>query len=248
MNFDKIKDVVNSIEMSNAMKYRVVENCNSIGKEKVANSKTKRWISIASICAIILTITMVIPSINNPRLQATNFTITAYAMDGDNQIKTSLSSEKTKFQLSTQERIGVVVSIGGDGANLVFTDIMLNITGEDIDSIEYTINKGKFIEDIILSNEERLDRKWLISEKIYIIYGKPGSDIYQGIKEIGNTYTLMYNEQDKYKYTLAIPYNAEGMIDDDIVINVNVKYIDGSIEQQNILVTQESDLISLRLK
>lgn len=247
MDFDKIKDAVNSIEMSNVMKYRVVENCNSIRTEKKTQLDYKRWISIASILAIILSITILIPSINNMGLQATNFTITAYAVDDDNQIKTSLSSEKAIFELSTQERIGVVESVGG-GANLVFTNIMLKITGEDIDSIEYRINKGKFIEDVILTNEERTDREWILSEKIYIIYGELGSEISQGIKEIGKTYTLMYNEQDKYKYTLAIPCDAKGRIDDDIIINVNVKYIDGNTEQEDIMVGQEFDAISLRLK
>lgn len=247
MDFDKIKDAVNSIEMSNAMKYRVIGNCNSVRKERKTQLNYKRWASIAIIFAIILSISILIPSINNIGLQATNFTITAYAVDDDNQIKTSLSSEKAIFELSTQERTGVVESVYG-GANLVFTNIMLKITGEDIDSIEYTINKGKFIEDVIVTSEERADREWILSEKIYIIYGELGSEIYQGIKEIGNTYTLMYNEQDKYKYTLAIPCDAKGMIDDGIIINVNVKYTDGNTEQEDIMVGQEFDDISLRLK
>lgn len=249
MNINKIKDAVNSIEMSNTMKRRVVENCNSMGREKVVHLNLKKWISIACIFTVLLSITMFTPSLNKRGLQGKGFVIAAYAIDDDgNQIKRNLSSEGAIFELSTQERTGVIGSVGGDGANLVFTDIMLNITGEDIDSIEYRTNKGKFIEDIILSKEESADREWTLSEKIYIIYGEPSSDIYQGIKEIGNTYTFKYNEQDKYKYRLAIPYNSQGMIDDDIIINVNVKYTDGKIEQQDIMVTQENDSISLRLR
>lgn len=247
MDFDKIKDAVNSIEMSKVMKYRVIDNCNSVRKERKTQLNYKRWISIASILAIILSISILIPSVNKG-LVSTNFVITAYAINDDgNEFRENLSPEKAIFELSTQERIGVVESVGG-GANLVFTNIMLKITGEDIDSIEYTINKGKFIEDVILTNEERADREWILTEKIYIIYGELGSEIYQGIKEIGNTYTLMYNEQDKYKYTLAIPCDAKGRIDDDIIINVNVKYIDGNTEQEDIMVGQEFDAISLRLK
>lgn len=249
MKINKIKDAVDSIEMSNTMKSRVVENCNSMGREKVVHLNFKKWISIACIFTVLLSITMFTPSINKRGLQGKSFVIAAYAIDNDgNQIKRNLSSEGAIFELSTQERTGVVERIRGDGANLVFTDIMLNITGEDIDSIEYTTNKGKFIEDIIFSNEERADREWMLSEKIYIFYSDPALEIYQGIKEIGNTYTIMYNEQDEYKYRLAIPYNAEGMIDDDIIISVNVKYTDGKIEQQDIMVTQENDSISLKLK
>ena len=249
MNSKKIKDAVNSIEMSKTMKSRVIENCNSVEKEKNTHFNTRRWISIACIFTIVLSIRMFIPSINKGGLQGTNFVIAAYAIDDDgNELKTNLSSEGVIFELSTQERMNVVERIRGNGVNLVFTDIMLNITGEDIDSIEYTTNKGKFIEDIIFSKEERADEDWILSEKIYIFYSDPALEIYQGIKEIGNTYTLKYNEQDKYQYRLAIPYKAGGIIDDDIIINVNVKYTDGKIEQQDIIVTQENDSISLRLK
>ena len=70
----------------------------------------------------------------------------------------------------------------------------------------------------------------------------------RGIKEIGNTYTVTYNEQDKYKYTLAIPHDGNYVIDDDIIIEVIVKYTDGNSEQQDIVVKQESNSISLELK
>lgn len=124
---------------------------------------------------------------------------------------------------------------------------MLNITGEHIDSITYTISKGNFIEDVTLTTEEIENKDWLLLEKIYIIYGQPGSDSYQGIKEIGNTYTVKYNEQDKYEYTLAIPHDVNDVIVDDVIINVIVKYTDGNSEQQDIVVTQESNSISLKL-
>lgn len=250
MDFDKIKDAVNSIEMSKTMKNRVIENCNSIEREKVTRLNFKRWISVACVFTILLSIIIGIPFINkNGDLQVANFAITAYAVgDNGNQLKTNLSSEKAVFELLTEERIGLITSTGGGGANLIFTNVMLNITGEDIDSITYTINKGKFIEDVTLTAKENADRDWLLSEKIYIIYGEPGSDIYQGIKEIGNNYTVMYNEQEKYEYTFAIPHDGNYAIDDDIIINVNVKYTDGNTTQQDIVVTQESNSISLKLK
>lgn len=248
MNFDKIKDAVNSIEMSDSMKYRLIKNCNGIEKEKVVHLNYKRWISAVCVFAILLSIIIGIPYINkNGDLLVANFAITAYAVGVDGQLNKNLSSEKAMFDLSTQDRIGLVDSIGGDGANLVFTDVTLKITGEDIDSVTYTINKGKFIEDVTLTAEENADRDWLLAEKIYIIYGASNSDIIRGIKEIGNTYTVMYNEQDKYEYTLAIPHDGNYIIEETI-INVNVKYTDGNTEQQDIIVTQDSDSISLELK
>jgi len=249
MKFDKIKNAVNSIEMSNTMKNRIKENCYNIEKEKLVQLNFKRWVSVACAFGILFSIIIGIPYINkNGELQVANFAITAYAVSDDgNKQNANLSSEKATFKLSTKERMGLVNSKGG-GANLIFTDVMLNITGEDIESITYTINKGKFIKDVTLTAEEKADSDWLLSEKIYIIYGEPSSDIYQGIKEIGNTYTVAYKEQDKYGYTLAIPHNGNDVVDDDIKIKVNVKYTDGNFEQQDIVVTQASNSISLKLK
>jgi len=249
MDFDKIGNAVNSIKMSKAMKNRVKENCHIAEKEKPVQLNFKRWISVACAFGILLSIMIGIAFFNKDgNFQVPNFTITAYALSDDgNQLNTNLSSEKTTFELSTEERIGGVTSVSGGGANLIFTDVILNITGEHIDSITYTINKGKFIEDVTLTAKERADKDWLLLEKIYIIYGVPGSDLYQGIKEIGNTYTVMYNEQDKYDYTLAIPHNGNGVVVDDTVIEVFVKYTDGHSEQQDIVVNQESNSISLKL-
>lgn len=250
MYFDKIKDVVNSIEMSSTMKERVIENANSIGKEKVTYLNFKRWISLAGVFAVLLATIIGIPFINKDgNLKVINFAITACAVgDGGSQAMTKLSSEKAIFELSTKDRVGLINSIGSSEVNLIFTDVILNITGEDIDSITYTINKGKFIEDITLTVEKYADKDWLLSENIYTIYGELGSDIYQGIKEIGNTYTVRYSEQDIYKYTFAIPHDGNYVIADDIIINVNVKDTDGNTIQQDIIVTQESDSISLTIK
>lgn len=155
--------------------------------------------------------------------------------------------EQTSIELATETRFGLV-SIGGDGANLIFTDVMLKIAGEQIDSITFTMSDGKFIEDVIFTYEKYVDREWLESEKINFILSEPGSGVYEGIKEIGNTYTVSYNEQENYKYTLAIPHDGNYVIVDDVIINVNVTYTDGNSEQQDIVVTQESDSISLKLK
>lgn len=248
MDFDKIKNAVHSIEMSDTMKNRIKENCHTIEKKNSVQLNFKRWIIVACSFGILLSIMIGIPLFNkNGNFQVANFTITAYAWSDDgNQLNTNLSSEKATFELSTEERIGVLNSIEDIGSKLIFTDIMLNITGEHIDSITYTINKGKFIEDVTLTVKEVADKDWLLSEKIYIIYGEPDSDIYQGIKEIGNTYTVKYNEQDQYKYSLAIPHDGNDVVD-DIIINAIVKYTDGNSEQQDIVVTQESNSISLKL-
>ncbi len=154
--------------------------------------------------------------------------------DDGNQLTTNLSSEKATFELSTEDR-GSTTDITGDVGNLIFTKVMLNISGEHIDSITYTISKGKFIEDVILTAKKYADKDWLLSEKIFMIGNSPGSDIYYATKEIGNTYTVKYNEQDKYKYSLAIPHDGNLVIDDDIIIKVIVKYTDGNLNNKILL-------------
>ncbi|KGR79004.1 hypothetical protein [Ureibacillus manganicus] len=245
MDFEKIKDAVTSIEMSKAMEDRVKEN---IGKKKSVQVNYKRWISVACAFGILLSITIGMPYINNNgEFQVANFAITAYALSDDGkQIDTTITSEKATIELSTEDRLGVV-SMSGDGANLIFTDVRFNIIGEQIDLITYTISEGKFIEDVTFSLKEYKDSEWVRSEKINFISNEPGSAVYKGIKEIGNSYTVNYNEQDQHKYTLAIPHDGNYVIVEDIIINVNVKYIDGHSEQQNIVVTQESNSISLKL-
>lgn len=246
MEFEKIKDAVTSIEMSKAMEDRLKEN---IGKKKSAQVNYKRWISVACAFGILLSIMIGMPYLNkNGELQVANFAITAYALSDDGtQFNTTITSEKATIDLATEDRVGIM-SISGDGDNLIFTDVRLNITGEQIDSITYTLSEGKFIEDVTFTSKEHVDREWLRSEKINFIISEPGSDVYQGIKEVGNTYTVNYNEQEKHKYTLAIPHDGNEVIGDDIIINVNVKYTDGSSEQQDIVVTQESNSISLKLE
>ena len=144
MDFDKIKEAVNSIEMSKTMKNRVKKNCNIIEKEKSCQLNFKRWISVACAFGILLSIMIGIPLFNkNGNFQVANFTITAYALSDDgNQPNTNLSSEKATFELSTEDR-GSTTDIAGDVGNLIFTKVMLNISGEHIDSITYTISKGK---------------------------------------------------------------------------------------------------------
>ncbi|WP_042142193.1 hypothetical protein [Paucisalibacillus sp. EB02] len=248
MDFEKMKDAVKSIEMPETMKSRVKKNSNILEKEKSVRFNSKKWISVAFAVAVLLLIVIGIPLFDRNGNLVSNFTVTAYASSDDgNQLYTNLSEEKAIFELSTEQRIGVIGSVGGDGANLIFTNVMLNITGEDIDSITYTLSKGKFVEDVTLTAKERANKDWLLSEKIYFISTEPGSDISQGIKEIGNSYTVNYNEQDKYKYTLAIPHDGNDVIVEDMIIKVNVKYTDGNSEQQDIVVTQEPNSISLKL-
>ncbi|MDN4607207.1 hypothetical protein [Sporosarcina highlanderae] len=250
MDFEKIKDAVTSIEMSKAMEDRVKEK---IRKRKSGQVLFKRWIPIASAFAILLAIMIGIPYFNkNGELQVANFTITAYALSDEAQLNTPITSEKATIELGTGLRLGIVGMSGGR-ADLIFTDVMLKIVGEQIDSITYTLSDGKFIEDVIFSYEKFIDKEWLLSEKIYMMGRDPGSDVYEGIKEVGNTYTVSYNEQENYKYTLAIPHDGNNVIANDVIINVHVKYTDGSSEQQDILVTQEEDSIevnsiSLKLK
>ena len=47
--------------------------------------------------------------------------------------------------------------------------------------------------------------------------------------------------------TLAIPHDGNGVLSTDIIIEVMVKYTNGYTEQQDIVVTQESNSISLEL-
>ena len=62
--------------------------------------------------------------------------------------------KKLLLNYQHDRRLGGIGGIGGDGANLIFTDVMLKITGEDIDSITYTLSKGKFVEDVTLTAKE----------------------------------------------------------------------------------------------
>lgn len=246
MDFEKIKDAVNSIEMSKTMEDRLKEN---VRKRKSGQVLFKRWIPIASALAILLAIMMGIPYFNkNGELQVANFAITAYALSDDaNQLNTTITSEQASIELATEDRLGIM-SIGGDGDRLIFTDVMLKITGEQIESITYTMSQGKFVEDVTFTSEKHPGTEWLRSEKINFVISEPGSGVYEGIRNIGRTYTVAYNEQDKYKYTLAIPHDGNNVIVDDVIINVLVNYTDGSTEQQDIVVTQEANSISLKLK
>ncbi|WP_199170424.1 hypothetical protein [Sporosarcina sp. P26b] len=242
MDFEKIKDAVSSIEMSKAMEDRIKEN---IVKKKSSSGNYIKWISVACAFGILLSILIGTSFFN----ENGNFTIIAYASSKDgNQLNTKLTSEKATFKLSTEDRTdGSLISISGGGANLIFTDVRLKITGEQIQSITYTLSEGKFVEDVTFTSKEYVNTEWLEAEKINFITTEPGSGKFQGIKEIGNTYTVQYNEQDKYEYTLAIPHDGNNILTDDKIIEVVVIYTDGKSEQQDIIVTQESDSISLKL-
>lgn len=250
MKSSKIKEAVHSIEMTRDMKSRMIDNLYKIENEKSPKVNHIKWISAAGTLAISLIFLIIMPIFEkNGNLHVSNFSITAYALSEDgHQIPTGLSSEKAIFEFSTEDRMGYLGGVGGDGYNLMFTNVMLSITGEDIESITYTINKGEFIEDVTFNGEQRLDKEWLLSEKIYIIT-REAQNLYQGIKFIGNTYTVKYNEQNQNQYTIAIPHDGNFIIDDDITINVLVKYTDGKAEQQDIIVTQEEEQIfSLKYK
>lgn len=245
MDFEKIKDAVTSIEMSKAMEERVKEN---IGKRKLGHVLFKRWIPVASIFAILLAIMMGIPYLNkNGELQVVNFAITAYALSDDgNELNTTITSEQATLELATEDRMGIT-GIGGDGGGLIFTDVMLKITGEQIESITYAMSQGKFVEDVTFTSKKHPSTEWLREEKINFVLSEPGSGVYEGIRNIGKTYTVTYNEQEKYKYTLAIPHDGNNVIVDDVIISVHVKYTDGNSEQQDIVVKQEANSITLKL-
>lgn len=243
MDERKIKDAVNSIQMSKAMENRLKMKCHDSQREKSHQFNFKKWGSFASVFGILLILLIGFPLINkNGGSQMTNFTITAYA---DDSIGHELLKAKTTFHLSTVDRPDRINSISGGGKNLIFTDIMLNVSGENIDSILYEINKGIFIEDVTITKDDLNNKDKLLLEKINHIYGPPNAEIFQGIKEIGNTFTVKYSEQEQYKYSLAIPHHDT--IEDDILINVTVTYTDGTSEQQSIIINQESDSISLVL-
>lgn len=243
MDERKIKDAVNSIKMSKAMENRLKMKCHDSKREKSHQLNFKKWGSVASVFGILLLLLINWPLISKyGNSQMASFTITAYA---DDSIGHELLKEKTTFDLSTLDRLGVLNSISGDGKKLIFTDVSLNVSGENIDSIQYKINKGIFIEDVTLTKEDLNNREQLLLEKINHIYSVSNSEIYQAIKEIGNTFTVKYSEQEQYRYSLAIPHHDT--MEDDIFINVTVTYIDGTSEQQDIIVNQESDSISLVL-
>lgn len=243
MKLEKMKDAVHSIEMPDTMKNRVKASCHKSENRKSPQFNFKKWGSVASVMGIVLLLIIGIPFINNNGdLQVANFTITAHA----NNSKSQLSTEKTTFDLSTIEQDDAIKSISGDGRNLIFTYIMLTVSGENIDKITYSINQGKFIEVVTLTKEEMHNKDQLLSEKIYHIFGLENAEVFQGIKEIGSIFTVNYHEQNQSDLSFVIP-TGEGEKVEDVLINVIVKYEDGHMEQQDILVTEESNSISLTL-
>lgn len=240
-----IKEVVNSIEMPKAMENRLKMNCYDDKRERTRPIHFKKWSSVATVFAILLLLLFNGPFTNhNSNSQFVHFTITAYAAESTGH---QLLTEKTTFDFGVLNRFNGISSISGDGDNLIFTNISLQVSGDNIDFISYEINNGTFIEDVILTKEEVANKDQLVLEKINYITSEPNSEIYQAIKDIGNTFTIKYSEQQQTKYTLAIPHK-NGAIEDDVKIFVTVTYTDGSSEQQTILVNQKSDSISLVLK
>lgn len=230
--------------MSKAIENRLKMKCYDPNREKSRQINFKQWGSVASVFGILLLLLFNWPFTNHfGNSQLVNFTITAYAADSTGH---QLLKEKTTFDLGVLDRLDGITSISGDGDNLIFTDVSLQVSGDNIDVISYEIKNGTFIEDVILSKEEVANKDQLVLEKINYIMNEPNSEIFNAIKDIGNSFTVKYREQQQTKYTLAIPHN-NGVVEDNIVINVTVKYTDGTSEQQDILVNQESDSISLVL-
>ncbi|WP_413363417.1 hypothetical protein [Lysinibacillus sp. 3P01SB] len=243
MEEHKIKDAVNSIEMSKAMENRLKIKSYDQKREKSRQINFKKWGSVASVFGILLLLLFNLPFTNHyGNSQLVNFTITAYAADSTGH---QLLKEKTTFDLGVLDRLDGLTSISGDGDNLIFTDVSLQVSGDNIDVILYEINNGTFIEDVILSKEEVANKDQLVLEKINYIMNEPNSEIFKAIKDLGNTFTVKYSEQQHYKYSLAIP--PHNSIEEDVLISVTVTYTDGTSEQQDIVVNQESDSISLVL-
>lgn len=243
MDFNKIKETVNSIEMSKSMSDRMKSNIQNKGQKRSQPFKTNKWRPMSSVFGILLLIIIGFSMLNQYGGNSnTDFVIKAYAENG---ISHNLLKEKVTFNLSTVDRQGVIKSIGGDGSNLIFTDILLHVSGENIDSIRYEINRGTFIEHIILTKDELNNKEQLLKDKINHIYSRSNSGIFQAIKEIGDSFTVKYSEQEQYQYSLAIPHH--NTVEGDIIIKVTVTDIEGNSEQQNIIVNQESESITLEL-
>lgn len=243
MDERKIKDAVNSIEMSKVIENRLKKKCYDQKREKSRHINFKKWGSVASMFGILLLLLFNLPFTNYyGNSQLVNFTITAYAADSTGH---QLLKEKTTFDLGVLDRLDAITYIIEDGDKLIFTDVSLQVSGDNIDVISYEINNGTFIEDVILSKEEVANKDQLVLEKINYILNEPNSEIYKAIKDIGNTFTVKYSEQQQYKYSLAIP--SHNSIEEDVLISVTVTYTDGTSEEQDIVVNQESDSISLIL-
>ena len=244
MDERKIKDAVNSIEMSKAMENRLKIKCYDQKREKSRHINFKKWGSVASVFGILLLLLFNWPFTNHyGNSQLVNFTITAYAANSTGH---QLLKDKTTFDLGVLDRLNGITSISEDGdKKLIFTDVSLQVSGDNIDVILYEINNGTFIEDVILSKEEVANKDQLVLEKINYITNEPNSEIFYAIKDIGNTFTVKYSEQEQYKYSLAIP--PHDLIEENVLISVTVTYTDGTSEQQDIVVNQESDSISLVL-
>lgn len=243
MEFEKLKDAVRSIEMPEAMEDRMKKN---IRKKRRVQPNRMKWVSTACAFGVLLAMMFLTPNLNKTG-DAADFAITAYAMGDEGQeIHTDVTTEKAIVETETDIREGVV-AISGDGPNYIFTDVRLGVTGEQIESITYKLNEGMFIEDVTFSYEKFINKEWLLAEKINFIGRDSNSDVYEGIKDVGNSYQVRYEDQDQHKYTLALPHDGNEAVSEGIVITVQVEYKDGNTEQQEVMVTQEANEIVLKL-
>ncbi|ARD47492.1 hypothetical protein [Sporosarcina sp. P33] len=243
MEFEKLKDAVRSIEMPKAMEDRMKKN---IRKKMQVQPNRMKWVSAACAFGVLLTMMLVMPNLNKTG-DAADFAITAYAMGDEGQeIHTDVTTEKAIVETGTDFREGLI-AISGSGPNYIFTDVRLGVTGEQIESITYKLNDGMFIEDVTLSYEKFIDKEWLLAENINFIGRELDSDVYEGIKDVGNSYQVRYEDQDQHNYTLALPHDGNEAVSEGIIITVQVEYKDGNTEQQEIMVTQESNEIVLKL-
>src|SRR5699024_2497394 len=137
-------------------------------------------------------------------------------------VNKTLSTEKAFFELGTEDRMDAIASTSDDETDLVFTDIKLQANGDKIETITYKINHGKFIEHLNLTNTEVNNKTQLVEDNIHIIYQSNNSETWQGIKEIGNTYTVNANDQAASQYSLAVPPKTKN--DEGIIINATIKY------------------------
>lgn len=176
-----------------------------------------------------------------------SFTISVYA---NNNKLHELSKEKTTIDITTLEKEGTG-AIGGI-SHLIFTGIMLNVPGENIDYITYNINKGHFIKRVFFTKEEFYNADKQTLENISQISGDSNTGIREGIKDLGNSIKVKVNEQNLNEITLALPYQGDFMgdfrIEDNIIINITVTFTDGTSEEKEILLEQESNSISFVLK
>jgi len=243
---DYIK-ALEQIRLGDSARQRIIAAC----AENALKPAPRRRFAPILACAAALALLLIGGAVLLPRsiMPGHSFTIMAYAMSGDKTQSAVLGTKATEFSfkadiietgLDRKESYtaGVLFLGGGD----IREPIRFQCEGEGIESITYSAEGCRFLESIVLYDKEKyLDRNGSSAIDLYLEeniisitwpfdeYGRPWPQG-QAIRDLGQSYTVAYTEQNTADYQISYP--VQGMRKEDY---------DGS---SPILIVQESALPS----